>query len=409
MKSILTKSILTKSKYCIGPMSKEIVDSIINYSNDEKVYFTFIPSRRQIEWNGGYVNNWTTENFSKYVKSKSKYIAIQRDHGGCGQGLNDDDGFKSLQYDCKYFDSIHLDPWKKYKNFDEGLKWTINMLNYCYNINPNLYYEVGTEEAIRKFTVNELDLFLKKLENNLDLNIWNKILFCVIQSGTSLLGTKNTGIFNLDRMKKMILITEKYNKLSKEHNGDYLDKSNIKIRFNNKLSSINIAPEFGVFQTKIILNKLIEYKDEKNINLFYKLCFESGKWKKWVSKDFNVTNKHKIIEISGHYVFTKLLFLKKYQNIQNIILKKLNDKLTKMNGYINVFYKKEWLEDVIRIHPGRGSQEINNNRLRQHRAERLEPFPELFFNKFLKTINQEDFRYYPNTHDLREILALSLS
>ena len=24
---------------------------------------TLIPSRRQIEWNGGYVNNWTTESF----------------------------------------------------------------------------------------------------------------------------------------------------------------------------------------------------------------------------------------------------------------------------------------------------------------------------------------------------------
>ena len=29
-----------------------------------------IPSRRQVEWDGGYVNNWTTEIFSKYFFSQ---------------------------------------------------------------------------------------------------------------------------------------------------------------------------------------------------------------------------------------------------------------------------------------------------------------------------------------------------
>ena len=82
------KSILINSKICYGPMSKNIVDSI-KFSNETETNITLIPSRRQIEWNG-YVNNWTTENFSNYVKSKSKYIAIQRDHGGPGQGLHDD-------------------------------------------------------------------------------------------------------------------------------------------------------------------------------------------------------------------------------------------------------------------------------------------------------------------------------
>ena len=84
------------------------------------------------------MNNWTTENFSNYVKSKSKYIAIQRDHGGPGQGLYVDDGFESLKYDCKFFDAIHIDPWLKYKNFQEGLKWTIDILNFCYPTKRNL-------------------------------------------------------------------------------------------------------------------------------------------------------------------------------------------------------------------------------------------------------------------------------
>lgn len=70
-------------------MSKNIVDALIEYANNTQTHVTFIPSRRQVEWNGGYVNNWTTETFTNYVKSKSEYIAIQRDHGGPGQGLHE--------------------------------------------------------------------------------------------------------------------------------------------------------------------------------------------------------------------------------------------------------------------------------------------------------------------------------
>ena len=98
------------------------------FSNDYKVNITLIPTRRQIEYNGGYVNNWTTKDFVKYVKSRSKYVAIQRDHGGPGQGLNDDDGLESLKHDCQYCDSIHIDPWLKYQNFEDGLGVTLKMI-----------------------------------------------------------------------------------------------------------------------------------------------------------------------------------------------------------------------------------------------------------------------------------------
>ena len=184
---------LTKSKLCFGPMSKNIVDAIIEYSNEKNLSITLIPSRRQIEYNGGYVNNWNTEKFSTYIKSKTDLICIQRDHSGPGQGLYDDDGYESLKYDCKYFDSINIDPWKKHQKFEDGLKSTIDLLNFCYNINPNLYFEVGTEESIRKFNINDIENLLKELKNNLKEEIYDRILFCVIQSGTSLKNGINTG------------------------------------------------------------------------------------------------------------------------------------------------------------------------------------------------------------------------
>ena len=50
-------------KYFIGPMSKNVVDAIIEFDGD----FGFIPSRRQVDYNGGYVNGWTTGEFATYV------------------------------------------------------------------------------------------------------------------------------------------------------------------------------------------------------------------------------------------------------------------------------------------------------------------------------------------------------
>ena len=60
-------------KYWIGPMSKNVVDSVIEFNGD----FGFIPSRRQVDYQGGYVNDWTTGEFSTYVNGR---VPIQRDH-----------------------------------------------------------------------------------------------------------------------------------------------------------------------------------------------------------------------------------------------------------------------------------------------------------------------------------------
>ena len=150
-------------KYFIGPMTKNVVDAIVEFCDKTENKIAFIPSRRQVEWNGGYVNNWTTEEFSNYITT----LPIQRDHGGPGQGNSDDDGFESLAYDAKHFKLIHIDPWKKYPKFSEGLEKTIEMIKFVYEINPAIVFEVGTEEAIRPFDPDELDRLVAGLRSAL--------------------------------------------------------------------------------------------------------------------------------------------------------------------------------------------------------------------------------------------------
>ena len=108
----MNKENLKDIKLFIGPMSKNIVDSSIDFCNEFNVKLGFIPSRRQIDFDSGYVNNWTTRTFTEYVRSKTDKIVLERDHGGPEQGQDLDDGNASFFQDANHFNIIHVDVWK---------------------------------------------------------------------------------------------------------------------------------------------------------------------------------------------------------------------------------------------------------------------------------------------------------
>ena len=318
-------------KFFIGPMSKNIVDSVIDFCESTNNIIGFIPSRRQVEWDGGYVNNWTTEEFSKYVTT----LPLQRDHGGPGQGNNDDDGFESLAYDAKHLQLIHIDPWKKYPEYVDGLEQTIKMIKFAYSINPQLIFEIGTEEAIRPFEAKELDQLVLDLWNILPKKICNNIKYLVIQSGTSLKGTNQTGHYNSQRLLDMIAIAKKYNLLSKEHNGDYIPVSIIKEKFDLGLDSINIAPEFGLIETQTYIN---EIGKSDLFDRYWQICYDSKKWVKWVNSEFDpYINKKELIKICGHYVLSYPEFISdiksQFPDIDKKIKLNVIKKLNELYGY----------------------------------------------------------------------------
>ena len=320
-----------KVKYFIGPMSKNIVDAIVEFCSNTGNVIGLIPSRRQVEWDGGYVNNWTTEEFSKYVTT----LPLQRDHGGPGQGNKDDDGFESLAYDAKHLQLIHIDPWKKYPEYVDGLEQTIKMIKFAYLINPQLIFEIGTEEAIRPFEAKELDQLVLDLWNVLPKEICNNIKYLVIQSGTSLKGTNQTGHYDSQRLLDMIAIAKKYNLLSKEHNGDYIPVSIIKEKFNLGLDSINIAPEFGLIETQTYIN---EIGNSDLFDRYWQICYDSKKWVKWVNSEFDpYTNKKELVKICGHYVLSYPEFISdiksQFPDIDKKIKINVTKKLNELYGY----------------------------------------------------------------------------
>jgi hypothetical protein len=310
---------MSNVKYFIGPMTKNVVDAILEFSEETGNVIGFIPSRRQVEYDGGYVNNWTTKEFSEYVNGR---LPIKRDHSGPGQGYTDDDGFESLKEDCKYLDYIHIDPWKKYPKYDDGLDWTVKMIELCYELNPNIQYEIGTEQAIREFDADELDDFVNDVNKRLPFQIFKKITHLVIQSGTSLKGNVNTGEYDSERLTEMVDVASKWGLISKEHNGDYIPVELIKEKMSLGLDSINISPEFGLIETISYIESNID------IDKFWKICYDSKRWVKWVDDSFDPINqKEDLIKICGHYVLSHPDFISIKPDIDDVIKQNVKKKL----------------------------------------------------------------------------------
>jgi len=289
-----------KIRLFVGPMSKEIVDIAIEYDK-KKNPLGLIPSRRQIENSGGYVNNWSTSEFSHYVKSRNSNICLVRDHGGPGQGSESDDGLESLRSDiASQFDILHIDPWKTCKTLEQGIEKTESLIRLCCRLSGNIIFEVGTEEAIFPYTDKDLDTILSRLQKRLG-DKFERVKYAVIQSGVKISGTENVGNFDPNRLERMVKIVKNYGLLSKEHNGDYLTAPQIQVRSMLGLDSINIAPEFGVAQTRLLLQEGLISLDDA-----LKTCKEVDKFSKWIPEEYkHVPPERMIVEVSGHYCFTK--------------------------------------------------------------------------------------------------------
>lgn len=301
----------------IGPVSKNTIDSVIELCASG-FNIGLIPSRRQIDIQKGYVNNFSTKEFVNYLKKRDSKIFLERDHAGPGQGVYEDDGLISLKEDSiNNFDMIHIDPWKKNHNLESAIFNTINLINECLKYKKNIIFELGTEESIRKYSPEEFELYLYRIREELGKEKFKSVKFGVVQGGTKLSINKNTGLFNSKKMSEFIHVCNKFNLYSKEHNGDYLTKKDIEKKFNLGLHSLNLAPELGYLESSCILEKLKRSSDSENFEKIYKACLNSKKWEKWIpiKEQNNIikNNKSLLIKISGHYIFSS----KVVQNIKN--------------------------------------------------------------------------------------------
>ena len=351
----------------VGPMSLNCIDSVIEISNHEKIPLMLIASRRQIdseEFGGGYVNSWSTEEFAKYVMDQDKlgltYLA--RDHGGPWQsdiertgkfGLRKamESAKKSYKADIDSgFQILHLDPSIDIHgtlSVEDSLERLFELYDFCCNYamkqGKEIIFEIGTEEQTGSTnSQEELKFTLSKIHEFCEKNSYPKPTFVVIQTGTMVKELRNVGSLDSPfrvkneippeiQIPQMINICNQYEIFMKEHNADYLSDEILSWHPRLGIHAANVAPEFGVVESKAFLQTL-ENNGLKDISdQFLKISYDSKKWEKWMILGNKTTDREKAI-IAGHYNFSKPEFIEIKNKAERILFTKdikLNDVLKK--------------------------------------------------------------------------------
>ena len=355
----------------IGPMSKNCVDAVADITNSFNIPLMLIASKRQIEakrFGGGYVNNWTTESFSEYVKDidKKNNIILCRDHGGPWQnskgkskeyGYNKaiEDAKKSYEADiCSDFKIIHIDPSEgisKINDLDIMLERIFDLYDFCFNKTTEMEKKISFEISIGKedggiHTFEEVEYAVSRMEEFCMENNFPLPLFLVVRTGNEVRETQNTDNFSKiingnesTKKKDMLKIIDMCNKkgiMIKEHNTDYLPDSILAQHPDMGIRACNVAPEFGVTETRAFLSLLKKEHMDREYDKFLELAFLSNKWKKWMYPNTNAGIFEKAV-ISGHYIFSTTEFIE----LKNVVQEKIST--TNVDEYLTNVVKDSML------------------------------------------------------------------
>lgn len=340
---------------CCGPMSRNCIDAAMEISHGYDIPLVLIASRRQVdcaELGGGYVEGFTTEEFSRYVRSfQRNKVFLARDHGGpwqsekekfanltVGEAMNS--AKRSFESDILAdFDYIHIDPSVPVQEESLTLQKILDRLfelyGHCYEFarkhGKSIQFELGTEEQngyaqdLEKF-----EYFLHATDNFCRTQRIAPPTFVVAQTGTKVMEDRNIGAFDadikqkqlsIDQIRKTIAICDKYGVMLKEHNTDYLSDAALRLRPMLGMHASNVAPEFGVAETRALLFLLNKFDFVREYELFVDIALQSKKWVKWMLPDTARSDVEKAL-ICGHYVFSHPTVVEIKQEVDAALRKK---------------------------------------------------------------------------------------
>jgi len=295
-----------------GPMSREVIEIICNYSHRNKKPLMLIASRNQVDAESGYV--MTTPEIREQLRSlPTDYIWMCRDH--CGPYFLDAEKDLSLRdaveatkktiaYDiAQGFDLIHIDT----SRVDDTYGIAKELFEFCLTLNPNVQFEFGTEEnvgvAAGAIKYKNDVAFAKNIPN---------IQFVVAQTGSLCHEDHQAGSFETSTVRELVQVANTNGVKMKEHNADYLSADEIRLRSAVGVHALNIAPQLGVIQTKLLRRLVKAYPDAQGQwNDFANEVIASGRWRKWTDS----TDREHQINVAGHYCFSS----SKYQALVNVL------------------------------------------------------------------------------------------
>jgi hypothetical protein len=128
--------------------------------------------------------------------------------------------------------------------------------------------------------------------------------FVVAQTGSLVMEDRQVGTFDVDIVKQLVGYANDAGIKLKEHNADYLTTEQIQLRKEAGVHALNIAPQLGVLQTKLLKEYSYDLKSVPAWNTFSSEVLNSNKWSKWhIDGD-----TRKKIDIAGHYLYQSVAY-----------------------------------------------------------------------------------------------------
>ncbi|MCA1371624.1 tagatose-6-phosphate kinase [Bradyrhizobium sp. BRP14] len=319
------------ASFGIGPMSRNTVEACGSVASRHGIPLMLIASRRQIDKDdlgGGYVENWTTRELSEYVRRKfpPNSLLICRDHGGPWQHPSEreyseeramNSSLESFKEDIRAgFNLLHIDTSSERAGIapmNSAITRLVDLYAQCHDFARDLgrpiRFEIGFEDQSvdTDYPSEFKDKLHSVLERLIDLQL-PLPTFVVAQTGTKVVETQNVGAIMSaplavrHSIEQLASICRETGVALKAHNADYLPAEEISILKRSGISAINIAPEFGVAETRALISVLKELNLRVQLERFLELAFESFAWKKWMKPNSQASDTDRAI-IAGHYVF----------------------------------------------------------------------------------------------------------
>ncbi|TGG85972.1 class II D-tagatose-bisphosphate aldolase non-catalytic subunit [Streptomyces albus] len=319
----------------IGPVSRTTVDAALTVARRTRTPLMLIPSRRQVdaaEFGGGYLG-WTTDEFAAYVREHDTegLTLLCRDHGGpwmhpAEATLTDPaeamaSCLASFTADLDAgFGLLHIDtsegrPGTGPAPAREAAERLVELYARCHAEatarGVTVAYEIGFEpQDVDTNDPDEFKAALRSVLEGIEAAGAPRPRYVVAQTGTKVAELRNVGRFHrpgarsetLRQVSTLAAICHQEGVLLKAHNCDYLTVEETALLLRAGVDAFNVAPEYGVTETRALLRVLDEMALPRAKEDFLRLAHDSGKWRKWLLEPSTATDVERAV-IAGHYVF----------------------------------------------------------------------------------------------------------
>ncbi|MGV9613881.1 hypothetical protein [Nocardia xishanensis] len=332
-----TDSRAARTDLAFGVTSRNAVDAVVALAHRHRTRLMLIASRSQIERRppGGYVEGWTSGQLVDYVREHDREgtVVVCRDHGGPWQHstevaaeLAEPEAMASCMRSFhEDIDAgvgvLHIDTSREVNqsaSSNTAVRRLIDVYGQCHEYastgGHTVGFEIGIEEqAAATGDPIEFREFLRDVLGRLSAESLPLPTFVVGQTGTKVVEMGNRGALVHDpvevglAVRELSKICHSVGTRLKAHNVDYLEDKALHTLLDSGVDALNVAPEFGVAETKAFLRLLTAMRLPKLRDEFLEMAYTNGSWRKWLAPQSTLSTVERCV-LAGHYTFGTAAF-----------------------------------------------------------------------------------------------------